>query len=280
MEMKTLLVTSKQTKTAGRWDIDFHLPPVGIKSFPKESLAPVRNCADVVKTKRDPTKRPNETFLYVDIASIDVDTGVVLRPQELTGEEAPSRARKVIHAYDIIISSCRPTRGAIAVVPEELHGQICSTGFCVIRAKHGQNPYYLHFALRLASTLEQLRKWSTGSSYPAILDEDVEKTLIPLPDTTTQDKIAKTVRFATAERERIIKSANMAWKASTDSVIGSLAQAGTVANVQLDGIVYSVAQIAKRIAALPAVEEEESDEDETLFEEIANGEQLCRPFRA
>lgn len=136
--MKTLLVTSKQTKTAGRWDIDFHLPPVGIKSFPKEILAPVRNCADVVKTKRDPTQKPNEAFLYVDIASIDVDPGIILRPQELTGEEAPSRARKVIHAYDIIISSCRPTRGAIAVVPEELHGQICSTGFSVIRAKKGQ----------------------------------------------------------------------------------------------------------------------------------------------
>ena len=190
----------------------------------------------------------------------------------MTGEEAPSRARKVIHAYDIIISSCRPTRGAIAVVPEELHGQICSTGFSVIRAKHGQNPYYLHFALRLASTLEQLRKWSTGSSYPAILDEDVEKTLIPLPDTTTQDKIAKAIRFATAERELTINAANAAWKASTDGVIGSLEKAGAVADVQLNGIVYSVEQISARIAALPAVEEEESDDEETLFEEIGNGE--------
>jgi hypothetical protein len=263
--MKTLIVTSKQTKAAGRWDIDFHLPPVGITAFPKAILAPVRNCADVVKTKRDPTKKPNDTFLYVDIASIDVDTGVILRPQELTGEEAPSRARKVIHAYDIIVSTCRPTRGAIAVVPEELHGQMCSTGFSVIRAKKGMNPYYVHFTLRLASTLEQFRKWSTGSSYPAILDEDVEKTLIPAPDATTQDKIAKVIRCATVDRERAIKAADTTWKASTDRVVESLEKNGAVADMQCDSVVYSVAQIAKRLAALPVVEEEESD-DEMLFE--------------
>jgi type I restriction enzyme S subunit len=48
--MKTLIVNSKQMKAAGRWDIDYHLPPVGITAFSKDILAPVRNCADVVKT--------------------------------------------------------------------------------------------------------------------------------------------------------------------------------------------------------------------------------------
>jgi type I restriction enzyme S subunit len=205
----------------------------------------------------------------VDIASIDVDTGVILRPQELTGEEAPSRARKVIHAYDIIISTCRPTRGAIAVVPEELHGQICSTGFSVIRIKKGQNPFYIHFALKMASTLEQFKKWSTGSSYPAILDEDIEKTLIPSPDTETQDKIAKVIRHAIAERELAIKNANGLWKASTDGVINSLEKNAAVADVKIENIIYSSAQVEERIAALPAVEEETSGDDEELFDETA-----------
>jgi type I restriction enzyme S subunit len=271
--MNTLIVTSKDLKDAGRWDIDFHLPPGGIKSFPREILAPVIGCADVVRAKRDPTKKPTDTFLYVDIASIDVESGVILRPQELTGEEAPSRARKVIHAYDIIISSCRPTRGAIAVIPEELHGQICSTGFTVIRAKTGHNPYYIHFALRLASTLEQFRKWSTGSSYPAILDEDVLKTRIPLPKAEIQDGIAKVIRYATAERERAIKTANDSWQSSVSGVIASLQESAPVADVQLTELVYTVKEIADRIATLPRVEEDETEDDEleqTLFD--PNGE--------
>lgn len=156
--MKTLLKTRKQLVAAGRWDIDFHLPAEQIKTFPGETHRRVDTIATVVKAKRDPTRRPDETFQYIDIASIDVTAGVIERPQEIIGEEAPSRARKVVRAYDVIVSTCRPTRGAIAVVPESLHDQICSTAFTVLRAKKGVNPLYLHFALRLASTTEQFRK--------------------------------------------------------------------------------------------------------------------------
>ncbi len=251
--------------------MDFHLPPVGIGKFPKEARRPVRDCADIVKTKRDPTRKPEVTFKYVDISSVDVETGTIVRAQDLTGEEAPSRARKVIHAYDIIISTCRPTRGAIAVVPEDLHGQICSTGFSVIRAKEEVNPFYLHFALRLESTLEQFRKWSTGSSYPAILDEDVAKTLIPLPDSDVQDRIARIVRSALAERDRVIQAANLAWRNTADGIVAGLSSQGLLPDLGLEiPIVFSIDQVTARIRALAPVEEEAvSAEDEMLelFEE-------------
>ena len=168
--MKYILQTQKTLHSEGRWDIDYHLPPEGILAFDKSLLKPVMEAADIVKEKRDPTKEADELFLYIDISCVDVATGVIANPQELIGSEAPSRARKIVNAYDLIISTCRPTRGAIAVVPEEYHNQICSTGFSVIRPRAGVNPFYLHFALRLSSTLEQFRKFSTGSSYPAILD--------------------------------------------------------------------------------------------------------------
>src|SRR5580658_6186398 len=266
--MKMLVVTPGELKIAGRWDIDFHLPPTGINIFTSELLAPVATAAHTIKTKRDPTKNPQRQFLYVDIASIDVDTGVIVRPQELTGEEAPSRARKVIHAYDIIISTCRPTRGAIAVVPEHLHGQICSTGFSVIRAKPGMNPFYLHFALRLASTLEQFRKWATGSSYPAILDDDVAKTIIPLPSTAQQDTIALTIRSAIADREQTIKTANDNWKVMLESATNCIRTscAPNTPNIISD-IIYSTEQIANKIAALPPVEEEVVAGDDEILEE-------------
>jgi hypothetical protein len=255
--MITLIVTSKQLKHAERWDIDFHSPPLGVKAYPPNILRPVTRCADIIKTKRDPTKQPDAPFQYVDIASIDVETGVIINPQELTGQEAPSRARKVMRAYDIIISTCRPTRGAIAVVPESLHGQICSTGFSVIRPHPSVNPFYLHFALRLPSTLEQFRKWSTGSSYPAILDEDVAKTLLPLPTPDLQDAAAKLIRCASQERDRAIRAANDAWKNTTGAIVRTLER-----STPLDGtgdpgdIVYSTDQVHQRIAALGPVEEE------------------------
>lgn len=273
--MKLLTVLSKELQRAGRWDIDFHLPPTEIKRFPSEVVISVWECADIIKTKRDPTKKPEEIFQYVDIASVDVESGVIVRPQELTGEEAPSRARKVIHAYDIIISNCRPTRGAIAVIPEELHGQICSTGFSVIRAKKGINPFYLHYALRLPSTLEQFRKWSTGSSYPAILDEDVSKTKIPMPERAVQDAISGILRGATREREQAIQAANDAWKRSIESVTGALCEGKEVRmHVVKNHFVYSVEEIEQRLAALAPVNEEPiSDEEELLAQSLFEEEE-------
>lgn len=251
--MKTLAVTLRDLQTEGRWDIDYFLPPVEITKFPAETLVTVDQCVDIVAAKRDPTTTPEEKFLYIDISSVDVTVGVAERPQELVGEEAPSRARKVVDAYDVIVSTCRPTRGAIAVVTEDLHKQICSTGFSVLRVKPGVNPYYLHYALRLPSTMEQFRKWSTGSSYPAILDEDIKKTRIPLPNTVTQDRMAKLLLSSLTTRQEIIKQANSQWAEEASTVFEALvsnsdcrlAKAGTETR-----IFSSITEIETRRAAL------------------------------
>lgn len=206
--MKILIVKKSVLLQAKRWDIDFHLPAEKIKEFPKSIVKQVKDVAYIKKEKRDPTLEKETPFRYIDISCIDVRTGLLNNHQDLIGEEAPSRARKVVSAFDIIISTCRPTRGAIAVVPLDYHNEVASTGFSVLTAKDGVNPFYLFFALRLGSTLEQFRKFSTGSSYPAILDEDVLKTLIPVPSIEEQDRIAKEVFLQIQSRERKILEAD------------------------------------------------------------------------
>lgn len=217
--MKSLIKDTRSIISEGRWDIDYHLPAEGILRYPKSRLVPVSTLADVSRATRDPSLQPEATFMYIDIASVDVQTGTIITPQELTGEEAPSRARMVVRGYDVIISTVRPTRGAICVIPPELDNQICSTGFCVLQCKGNVNPYYLHFILRLDSTLEQLRKFSTGSSYPAILDEDVSKTLVPSASPEEQDSIAKAVMSAFVKRAQLLEKAKDAFNLATSASI-------------------------------------------------------------
>lgn len=220
--MKTLIVSKSALLKAKRWDIDFHLPAEKIKEFPKSIVKQVKDVAYIKKEKRDPRLEKETPFKYIDISCIDVRTGLLNNHQDLLGEEAPSRARKVVSAFDIIISTCRPTRGAIAVVPIDYHNEIASTGFSVLTAKDDINPFYLFFALRLGSTLEQFRKFSTGSSYPAILDEDVLKTLIPVPSIEEQDRIAKEVFLQIQGRERKIIEADAIMKNQFHSLEKSL----------------------------------------------------------
>ena len=206
--MKILIKNRQELREASRWDIDFHLPPLGIKIFDTDILMRVDQVADVIRETRDPSSKPEELFQYVDIASVDNSLGAITNPQEVIGIEAPSRARKVIQAFDLVVSTVRPTRGAIAVVPEYLHNEIASTGFTIVRPTNKINPFYLQFALRMPSTLEQFRKWSTGSSYPAILDEDVAKTLIPVPSIKVQDEIAIKILKLYSARMALLEKVN------------------------------------------------------------------------
>ena len=258
--MKTLLRNLKQLRKAGRWDIDYHLEPEGIKGFPSELLQRVDTVADIATEKRDPTKDPEKSFEYIDIASVDVSTGAIISPQTLTGDEAPSRARKVVQAFDIIVSTCRPTRGAIAVVPEELHNQIASTAFSIVRAKPNINPYYLHYALRLDSTLEQLCKWSTGSSYPAILDDDVKKTLIPVPSEDIQDAIAQQVMEAFQQRDAKIRKANSDWNETLEVIKDSMSKNVEISYDPSSKRIKNVAlsEVEKILSDLPTIEHDVS----------------------
>jgi len=212
VDMKTLVKTQTELKEAGRCDIDFHLPSEYLADFASTIIHRVDAVAQIVKEKRNPSENPDEGFIYIDISSVDVAIGRITNPQKLIGSEAPSRARKVVSFEDVIISTCRPTRGAIALVPKPLNKEICSTGFSVVRAtKEYILPEYLHWALRLPSTLEQFRKWSTGSSYPAILDEDVAKTLIPVPDMNIQQRIISRIIKGLETRDKRITLANLDW---------------------------------------------------------------------
>lgn len=269
--MEKLIVYQKALIKEERWDFDFHEPPTLIKQFQGASLKKVIEVASVVKAKKDPTKKPDELFQYIDIASVDIETGEVSRNQELTGAEAPSRARKLVQGYDIIISTCRPTRKAIAVVPVELHGQICSTGFSVIRANEKINPLYLHFALRLNSTIEQFRKFSTGSSYPAILDSDVEKTLIPVPDIEIQNEIVKRIKISLLDRKRIIEQINKQWE---DTISFTVNEISTLKfdfdkTPKVDAeFIWDKKQIDDKINSLPKLTVEEIIDDEQIELEL------------
>jgi len=47
--VKILIKTLDELTLAGRWDIDFHLPPIGITKFPKSIVVRVDKVADISK---------------------------------------------------------------------------------------------------------------------------------------------------------------------------------------------------------------------------------------
>ena len=125
--------------------------------------------------------------------------------------------------------------------------------FSIVRAKNGVNPFYLHYALRLSSTLEQFRKWSTGSSYPAILDEDVKKTFIPLPSSKIQDQIAQKMLAALHKRDTSLAAANAGWNGTltniTNELLGHVEPSYTLSVNQ--ETISTISQVRQKLSELP-----------------------------
>ena len=69
-------------------------PATNPKGWP---VVPIREMVDPVG-RRDPSNQPDESFLYIDIAGVDGQLGVITDAKTLTGANAPSRARQIIKA--------------------------------------------------------------------------------------------------------------------------------------------------------------------------------------
>ena len=139
---------------------------------------------------RDPRMTPDLPFRYVDISSVYNRTKQIIEARTILGKDAPSRARQVIKTNDIIIATTRPNLNAVAIVSEELHNEICSTGFCVLRPTELIAPLFLFAFVQTQYFVETLSNQVRGMLYPAVTDNQVRNIYLPLPPLSDQHRIA------------------------------------------------------------------------------------------
>jgi len=163
-----------------------------IGRIPKEwEVVKLDEVVEINKESKNPViEFPDNKFLYVDIESVENGTGVIKNIKEILGKDAPSRARRVIHYNDVVMSTVRPYLKAFAIVLKEYDNQICSTGFAVLTCKEGMSPFYLLYAIFSDFVIEQCNKMMMGGQYPALNSSQVARIKIPLPLLPEQQKIS------------------------------------------------------------------------------------------
>lgn len=140
----------------------------------------------------DPARTGRKSFRYVDIAGVDRDSKSISKADQLPCDAAPGRARKIIEASDVLVSTVRPNLNAIALVPERLGGEFASTGFAVLRANRELlNPKYLFYWAQSTQFVNFLVANATGASYPAVTDRLVKRIPIPLAPPGEQSRIVE-----------------------------------------------------------------------------------------
>ncbi|HAU37985.1 MAG TPA: hypothetical protein DCX07_09755 [Phycisphaerales bacterium] len=151
----------------------------------------------------DPRRQPAVSFRYIDISGINRDLKRIAATSEIVGADAPSRARQVVHAKDVLVSTVRPNLNAVAIVPDDLDGEIASTGFCVLRASAELlEPRFLFYFTRSEQFINALLQHVRGANYPAVTDRNVFEVEIPWPPKSEQQRISDVLDQADALRRQ------------------------------------------------------------------------------
>ncbi|QFY44535.1 restriction endonuclease subunit S [Candidatus Methylospira mobilis] len=153
-------------------------------------LRPLSELCERSIVSTQPSKAPDNEFWYIDISAVDNAIKQITRPQRTIGKVASVRARQVVHHNDVIVSTTRPNLNAVAIVPRELHGNICSTGFCVLRCGAELEADYLFLYVQSGLFINALTRLVQGALYPAVTDKQVLSQAIPWLPLDQQRRVA------------------------------------------------------------------------------------------
>lgn len=213
---KTYTANLSDAFSAHRIDAEYFQPAFEqviekIKKYPngfKRLLKYVEN----VKPDFDPTKHPEQTFSYVELADIDSSIGIIHSINEIKGEEAPSRARRILKDQDVIVSSVEGSLEKVALIDKEHDGCLASTGFFQFRPLDIL-PEVLLILSKTIVLQSQLKKKCSGTILTAVPKESLRNIIIPLLPLKIQQKIASLVQQSHEARRKAKELLEVAKKA-------------------------------------------------------------------
>lgn len=197
----------------GRLDPHFYKPEYKAQ---KDKLQKSKNqqLNDIVEFSNETWDQKSgfkQKFPYIEISEIDIVSGEIKNINYYEVKGAPSRAKMIVRDGDIIVSTTRPHRGAIARITTLEDGFIASTGFAILRKlKTGiLSKDCLFHLLRTDFLLMQMLQRSSGGNYPAITAEELKKLILPIPPTSVQEEIVKIMQSAYEQRKQSDEKADI-----------------------------------------------------------------------
>jgi len=158
---------------------------------PKWPAVPIRDVIQPDVLVWSAHENPDEQRQYIEIADVNASTKTIARTRTIEGRTAPSRARNVVHTGDVLVSTTRPNLNAVALVPQTLDGQVCSTGFAVLRPNDRVTSSWLYWFVRSPGFVRAISSMVDGAMYPAVSDKEVSSISIPLPSVPEQERVSE-----------------------------------------------------------------------------------------
>ncbi|WP_338846814.1 restriction endonuclease subunit S [Massilia sp. W12] len=138
---------------------------------------------------------PQEPIRYLRIEHLK--QGDIWRAPDLHSlADAPARARRVVHAGDVLLSLVRPDLQGLARALPEHEGCIASSGMAVLTPGAQISTDFLYHSLFGAALQQQIASLVAGSSYPQLSSKQLHDLQIWLPPPPAQTEISASLNQA------------------------------------------------------------------------------------
>jgi len=153
----------------------------------------------VLPTSNIKWKDTDRIYRYIDLTSVSIETKKIAETTEITANNAPSRAQKLVEKNDVIFATTRPSQQRYCLIDNEYSGEVASTGYCVLRAKKDEVlPKWILYCIASNDFKIYVEENQSGSAYPAISDTKVKDFIIPIPPLKVQAEIVRILDTFTA----------------------------------------------------------------------------------
>lgn len=208
---------------SGRIDAEYYLPKYedyfrAVSAY-AGGVAPLSEVCTIKDGNYTPDAKPS--YRYIELANIG-KSGDITGCLYEKGEDLPTRARRLVTAGDVIVSSIEGSLGSCALVTEAYDYALCSTGFYVVRSSQINSETLL--TLFKSEPIQQLlKKGCSGTILTGIGKQEFEQIPIPLIRPEVQAEIAQHIQRSFAlrkEASQLLEEAKLSveWAVETGGV--------------------------------------------------------------
>ena len=135
----------------------------------------------------------NQDFEYLEISQISLSSLEYQTTTVKSGEE-PDRAHHLLRKGDVVVSTVRPNRNAVALIKTD--GIVGSSGLAVLRPVNVEAEYLIAFC-KTSYFVNCLMRASKASMYPAVSTSDIRDTPLFVPSEPLRLLVVETVKNST-----------------------------------------------------------------------------------
>jgi len=162
-----------------------------------------------VISKKDFEELKVKKFKYIEIGHTTEHPDIIKGYEEDILINLPTRARRFIQENDVLIPRPIGSTDKITIVPKELDGELCSTGFIILRAKDYDTACLLTTIMKSDIVQKQFFYLQSGCVQPEISTKNFEKILIPLLNSKEmRERLTREFKVLSKKSRELLESYN------------------------------------------------------------------------